>query len=76
MLLDSPMFKHACTTAARGAAGTGSAAVTALDLDDPNEVTGADSAEVSKDDEDGDDTGVDPFARTYERRRRTKAASS
>ncbi len=40
------------TAAARGAAGAGSAAVTAINLDERSEVTVADSAEISKDDYD------------------------
>ncbi len=49
MKLDRPMVKHMRTAATRSAAGAGYAAGTALDLDDPNEVTGADSAKVNED---------------------------
>ncbi len=48
MSLDCRIFKRARTAAARCAAGTGSTAATALDLDDPNKVMGANSAEVNK----------------------------
>ncbi len=47
--LHRPMLKCTRTAAARGTAGTGSAGGTALYLDDPNEVPGADSAEVRED---------------------------
>ncbi len=57
-------LKRARTAAARGAAGAGSAAGTALDLDHPNEVLGADSAEVNEDDD--NDADVDPLARVNE----------
>ncbi len=65
MLLESPMFKRTRTAATRGADST---TVTAIDLDDPKEVTGADSAEIDAGDDDGDDIGVDSLARANELR--------
>ncbi len=38
--LDRPIFTHVLIAPARGAAGAGSAAVTALELDVPNDVAG------------------------------------
>ncbi len=51
MSLDRPMLKRARTAAARGAADAGSTAVTALDLDDLNDVTGADREDFNRDDD-------------------------